>query len=176
MAEKSICSIAGCDKHTLARGWCRLHYYRWYNKGDPAYKKPVKICAAKGCGRPSYSLGFCPAHYERFRRHGTPEGGRVSNGVPAEWIFSTALPYMGTECLEWPFAKYQNGYGLVRHDGRNTVASRFICMLAHGEPPTEFHEAAHTCGKGHLGCVNPRHLSWKTKIENEADKKVHGTR
>jgi hypothetical protein len=44
-----------------------------------------------------------------------------------------------------------------------------------GPSPTPRHEAAHSCGNGHLGCVSPRHLSWKTHKENMADKVQHGT-
>jgi hypothetical protein len=50
-----------------------------------------------------------------------------------------------------------------------------MCILAHGEPPFEGAQAAHSCGKGHEGCVNPQHLSWKTAKANTADKYDHGT-
>lgn len=29
------CTIAGCDRPAKARGWCKLHYYRWKRTGDP---------------------------------------------------------------------------------------------------------------------------------------------
>jgi hypothetical protein len=31
------------------------------------------------------------------------------------------------------------------------------------------------CGNGHLGCINPHHLKWKTHWENHQDRHVHGT-
>lgn len=34
-AVRGTCSIAGCGKRTVARGWCRTHYYRWSRTGDP---------------------------------------------------------------------------------------------------------------------------------------------
>jgi hypothetical protein len=48
-----------------------------------------------------------------------------------------------------------------------TKAHREMCRLAHGEPPTPKHEAAHSCGSH--ACINPNHLSWKTRSENQMD-------
>lgn len=50
-----------------------------------------------------------------------------------------------------------------------------VCEEIHGPSPTENHDAAHTCGKGYLGCVSPKHIVWKTKAENQADRLIHGT-
>lgn len=30
-----ICSVEGCDRVVLARGWCTRHYTRWLRYGDP---------------------------------------------------------------------------------------------------------------------------------------------
>lgn len=34
MDGSALCSIAECNKRTLARGWCRTHYTRWYETGS----------------------------------------------------------------------------------------------------------------------------------------------
>ena len=31
-----ICSFAGCDSLSLARGYCKRHYDRWHRHGDPS--------------------------------------------------------------------------------------------------------------------------------------------
>lgn len=80
------------------------------------------------------------------------------------------------ECLIWPFARYRNGYAAISLDGTSRNASRVMCELAHGPAPSEAHEGAHNCGNGKMGCVHPKHLAWKTRLENEADKSIHGTK
>jgi hypothetical protein len=50
-----------------------------------------------------------------------------------------------------------------------------MCILAHGLPPFPKAEAAHGCGKGHLGCFSPKHVRWATPAENAADRVKHGT-
>jgi DNA-directed RNA polymerase specialized sigma subunit len=50
-----------------------------------------------------------------------------------------------------------------------------MCELVNGPVPSQDHEAAHSCGKGDTGCVNPAHLAWKTRSENNNQKTKHGT-
>jgi hypothetical protein len=134
------------------------------------------ICSVEGCDKPHLARGFCNDHYRRFRRHGDPEGGGTAQGALRRWIDEVALHYTGDDCLIWPFGRDKDGYAQGRHPGLRTGrAYRAVCELAHGAPPTSGHEAAHSCGRGHEGCVAPAHLSWKTHAENEADKKAHGT-
>ncbi|QIG72944.1 HNH endonuclease protein [Rhizobium phage RHph_N3_2] len=134
-----------------------------------------RLCSIQNCGKPSRKKGYCPAHYWRFRQHGDPLGGRTPVGAPMRFIREVAMHHYGDECLTWPFGRISDGYGQVRVDNKTLIASRYICELAHGAPPTPKHEAAHNCGKGHLGCVSPNHLEWKTAVANKADKLIHGT-
>jgi hypothetical protein len=92
-----------------------------------------------------------------------------------QWLIDHAT-HDRDECLIWPFAVHHDGRGQVSIGMRTLQAHRVMCKLAHGDAPTERHEAAHSCGNGHLGCVNPRHLRWATSKENKADQLAHGTR
>lgn len=83
--------------------------------------------------------------------------------------------HVGDECVIWPFAKNHKGYGLLGHEGKTHKANRVMCELAHGKPPTPEHQAAHSCGNGHLSCINPNHLGWKTNYANQMDRAEHGT-
>jgi hypothetical protein len=107
-------------------------------------------------------------------------GGRASalkrsgKGAKALWVFAHAN-YAGDDCLIWPFKRNPNGYGMLSYKAQLTWAHRFMCIVAHGEPPAGKTDAAHSCGHGNQGCVNPRHLSWKSKRENMLDQRQHGT-
>ena len=82
------------------------------------------------------------------------------------------VAYRGDDCLEWPFSKIR-GYGQLTI-GKNKIrkAHRLMCELAHGSPPSPKHEAAHSCGNH--GCVNPKHLRWKTRAESQAESVAMG--
>lgn len=85
---------------------------------------------------------------------------------------------VGTHLLPYalpPFAKFKNGYAELCIAGQTLRVSRLVCERVHGPSPSPDHQAAHSCGKGHLACVTKRHLSWKTRSENMADKVLHGT-
>jgi len=132
------------------------------------------LCSIPECSKPSLKRGWCNSHYKRWTRHGDPLGGGTANGKPKEFLLNL-MDLNTDECIKWPFAKDRNGYGTITLDGVKQSVSRFVCAALTGLPPTNKHQAAHICGKGHLGCVNPKHILWKTCADNHADKLIHGT-
>lgn len=85
------------------------------------------------------------------------------------------VAFTGEGCLRWPFSRDRDGYGMFGLNGDILKAHRWMCEAQNGPPPTPQHHAAHECGNGHGGCVNPRHLKWKSPQENAQDRLKHGT-
>jgi hypothetical protein len=117
---------------------------------------------------------MCGAHYQRALKYGDPLAGGTPKGELERWLRAHAN-YSGDDCLKWPFGTKGNGYGHLAFNGRKTSASNAMCELAHGSAPSPAHEAAHSCGNGHAGCVNPSHLRWATRLENVHDAMRDGT-
>lgn len=45
----ATCSVLGCGRVTVARGWCRLHYYRWKRLGHPGPAGLLQAPDGEGC-------------------------------------------------------------------------------------------------------------------------------
>ena len=141
--------------------------------------RDFKACSIDGCHGNAHisangATGLCCAHYKRKRKTGDPLGSQKKDGPALSWIKEHAS-FDLDECLLWPFSRQRQGYGCARYAGRGQLAHRVMCIIAHGDPQHPDMDAAHTCGKGHEGCVNPKHLRWATRSANLADKVAHGT-
>lgn len=134
-----------------------------------------RLCSIPDCGKPVDSHGYCGAHAQRLRRHGDPLGGGTSHHEPRRFLDSVVISHHGSDCLIWPFARDLQGYAKIHVGKKNKLVSRLVCERTHGLAPSPSHEVAHSCGRGMSGCVSPDHVGWKTHIENEADKLLHGT-
>lgn len=140
-----------------------------------------KPCLVEGCEGNAHlskngKRGYCNKHYTRLRKFGSVLFVSPVKRPALDWIELNSK-HTGNDCVQWPFHISKDGYGRV-HDPRNgnlSTAARIMCGAAHGEPPTQKHHAAHSCGNGNKGCVNPNHLYWATCIENQNDRIKHGT-
>lgn len=139
-------------------------------------------CDSYRCGKqPAWSLvadgavtNHCDSCKARIaRKKPRPPPASKGKGAAIKWLRGHAA-HPDPKCLDWPFCKMPTGYGSFGYLGKRLYAHRFMCELAHGQAPTPKHEAAHRCGNGHLGCVNPKHLAWKTKAENRRESTQHG--
>lgn len=100
--------------------------------------------------------------------------GNRGKGRGARWL-REQLDHVGDECLPWPFSIDDKGYGCLSYNGKSYKASRLMCIFKNGPPPSEEHQAAHSCGNGHLACTSPNHVFWRTPLENRLESNDHGT-
>jgi hypothetical protein len=138
----------------------------------------MRTCLVPNCDHQALKRGWCLRHYQRFLAHGSPLGGGTSPGAPKRFLLDVAACHDGLAgCLQWPFARDNDGYGRLNRGEHGTgLAHRVLCEFVNGPAPSPKHHAAHSCGQGHLGCVSGAHLRWATSSQNKADMIGHGTR
>ncbi len=146
----NACSIEGCDRPFKARGWCNLHWYRWYRSGDP-----------------------------QVDRAPTRELSTTKRGAPKEWLEAHLRRSDWSECETllidnpWPFAR-DHGYPIIRLNNRKEYVHRIVCSHFNGPPSSAGPVVRHLCGNGYLGCLRPACLAWGSYAENSADMVRHG--
>lgn len=130
-------------------------------------------CSEADCENEAKTRGMCRRHYHMAWRHGAIEV--VERSTPngeTEAFIRRAILQETDDCIIWPYAHGVYGYATV--EGKQVLAHRAACILAHGPPPFPKAEAAHyRCGNEL--CINKRHLRWSTIEQNHDDKRRHGT-
>lgn len=97
---------------------------------------------------------------------------RLAGDCPSKNWIRAHLDYPHKEwCLLYPMSRIQSGY--VKVASKAMAGHRLMCEYRNGRPPSPKHQAAHSCGRGHDGCLNPWHLSWKTNAENQLERYQH---
>ena len=99
---------------------------------------------------------------------------RLPNGAgPLE--FERLASLETDDCVIWPYAKgSQRGYGQMYLPGNRKVYTHRMALIRRGIMPQPGQVARH--GPCNLpACMNYRHLTWGTMVENAADKLRDGT-
>lgn len=171
MLQQSTCTIPDCDRAHHARGWCKLHWFRWYRNGDPLVKTkvipPPGICTVDGCEQVFMAKGYCNTHYHRLTR-----GAEILTPIihlSVEERFFEKVDLDGADgCWLWQGPPNAYGYGtFAAHDlkgeYKNQRAHRYAYVMAFGSIP-EGLDLDHLCRV--KICVNPFHLEPVTNAEN----------
>lgn len=172
------CTIEGCGKPVLGRGWCSMHYARWRFHGDPLsemrrYVRQGDKCAHEGCESKPKRRGLCETHARLQIKYGTTMD-------PRERKFWAQVDKRGPdECWPWTGYMQYNGYGVRSTHRRETrLAHRIAYEYVIGPIPdglvldhlchTRDPQCADVNECPHRRCCNPEHLEPVTRRENIA--------
>lgn len=164
---EGTCSVAGCERPQIARGYCKAHHARVQRNGEPGGPIPERrqlfVCSIDGCDRPHMGRGWCSMHYQRWKRRGDPldDSTRWGGFTAAERIMAKVR--MGPGCWEWQGTRNELGYGLTSAEGQRVRVHRFIYELLIGPIPDGL-VLDHLCRNP--PCCNPAHLEPVTQGEN----------
>lgn len=73
------CSVEGCGRKRMGKGFCSSHYQRFTKYGDPLAgpgrgpKVQHEACTVDGCGKRHAARGLCQMHYRRWALFGSQE-------------------------------------------------------------------------------------------------------
>lgn len=71
------------------------------------------------------------------------------------------------DCWQWLACKTRYGYGVMRADGKQRLATHILWFLRHGYWPQKSRTANHHCDNP--SCLNPKHLYLGTPKSNTRD-------
>ncbi len=119
------------------------HYDRLYWLG-------MRTCSIDGCDAKHYGRSWCYRHYMQWFRNG-----HTTNVHPPteRERFDARWQYDEHGCHIWTGARFNNGYGQFKLDGKTQLAHRVAWVWSRGTEPDQVH---HRCGV--KACVNPQHL------------------
>ena len=167
----TVCLVENCNRPAISRGWCQMHYERWWRKGHTNPRtRNESPCAIEDCDRIQVSRGWCDLHYRRWLRTGDPERLERIRYESDEARFWSKVNRRGPDdCWNWIARHTANGgYGTIQIGGRAgsfVRAHRYAYELLAGPIPAGL-QIDHLC-RNRL-CVNPAHLEPVTQQENIA--------
>lgn len=152
------CSVEGCPRPHVARGFCRSHYQQAKARGEFG----GDVCSVASCYATATLLGRCRNHYEQFRRKEDRRGATCTVEEcerPQVVKGMCHLHYQRTKRLGEPGPAEllrgaagsghttKNGYRTVRFDGRNMLEHRVVMEQHLGRPLLKRENVHHLNGE-----------------------------
>lgn len=129
------CTLKGCPRPYVAKGYCRLHYDRWRRTGDVGSLDPFYVynrppaCQLEGCKRPQATKGWCKLHYGRIRHKGEPGPVGLTRAAQGEG-----------------YTDKRTGYKFIVVDGVRMAEHRHVMAQVLGRPVRKTETVHHKNG------------------------------
>lgn len=85
--QNKPCSVSGCGKQAICKGYCSRHYQQIRLRGNIITKSGGMfvsgVCKILGCGKKTQAKDLCSAHYRQERVKMAQSGKVLVNG---EWV------------------------------------------------------------------------------------------
>lgn len=127
-------------------------------------------CSIAGCHHSHHARGWCGLHYQRWKSHGDPH--KIIFGKPLAFLHSI-MDTQTDACIVWPYGQDGKGYGKIRYKKKLRNAHVVCLEIYLNQKQPKGLQAAHGCGNP--CCVNPLHLRFATRSENQMDRILHQT-
>ncbi len=171
MTERT-CSVDGCEKVAVRRGWCSMHYQRWRRDGTTELvvrpRKPGRVrprCTVDGCERPHQARGFCKLHYERWRRTGVVDHVPINVGRECAVEGCRGLAHAGGYCATHYARWKKHGSTDHPHPRRRAPGGQHWCSRCQAYKP-QFEFYANGSRRSGLAdqckaCAAEAHVRWR---------------
>lgn len=130
-------------------------------------------CSIDGCVSDMRTKNMCNAHYLMSLRYGRINKKYVPTDEQISFMCKS-LTVDEIDCIIWPYYSSTSGYPRIFINGKCHNVHRLLCESINGQPLVG-EQARHICGNGMGGCINPKHLQWGSRSDNEMDKQLHNT-
>lgn len=88
MPKQLTCSIKDCDRKHYGKGWCNMHYHRWYRYGDTQAVLSTAVHLSEHPAWQGDGAGYDAVHYRLRTQRGKASSHVCPCGVQAqEWAY-----------------------------------------------------------------------------------------
>jgi len=139
-----LCSVDGCTRLAVTRGWCHAHYLRWRRNGETRDDRKLgerrnTVCEVDGCDRIAITRGLCSTHYGRFKRTGRVDADRpIGTKSPPKNCAVDGCTAIATE-RGWCHGHYLRWIrlGELREERPLSRQVNFACIVTDCDRPAE---------------------------------------
>ena len=135
--EEILCGIESCNNTFYAKGFCKRHYDKNRNYGNPLEPDRItKFCSVENCNNKHYAKSYCVKHYARWKKHGTTDQPKEFRPRGSGCLDKNG--YITLPCPDWLKIGKSKNYRIPQH--------RLVMSEHLGRPLLDHEEVHHKNG------------------------------